>query len=62
MLEFKCKKRYLWIVFPFQMISQNRKNVEVVGVDYDIVMDYTARRSPVFVEIDGRAQISNACL
>lgn len=43
------------------MLSENRKNIEGLGADYAIFMDYINQMSPVFVEIDGRVTISNAC-
>ncbi|KOB68363.1 Apyrase, partial [Operophtera brumata] len=43
----------------FSMVSNNRKNVEVVGVDYDIVMDYIRQQSPVFAEVDGLSFVSS---
>ncbi|XP_030032452.1 apyrase isoform X1 [Manduca sexta] len=46
----------------FSMISENRRNVEVIGVDYDILMQYIRRQSPVFVDVDGRAHIDNPCI
>lgn len=44
------------------MISENRQNVEVVGVDYDVLMQYMKRQSPVIKDLDGRIQISNPCM
>ncbi|KAJ0172127.1 hypothetical protein K1T71_012100 [Dendrolimus kikuchii] len=46
----------------YSMISDNRINVEVVGVDYDILMRYIRLQSPIFAENDGRIQIEDACL
>ncbi|XP_026735542.1 apyrase-like isoform X2 [Trichoplusia ni] len=45
----------------YTMLSENRKNIEGLGADYAIFMDYINQMSPVFVEIDGRVTISNAC-
>ncbi|XP_072933664.1 apyrase-like [Epargyreus clarus] len=45
----------------FTMISDNRVNVTVVGVDYDILMTYIRRQTPVFSEVDGRILILNPC-
>ncbi|KAJ8711859.1 hypothetical protein PYW08_008813 [Mythimna loreyi] len=45
----------------YTMISENRKNIEVLGVDYDILMKYIRHQSPVFVDTDGRITITNAC-
>ncbi|KAJ8709301.1 hypothetical protein PYW07_009127 [Mythimna separata] len=45
----------------FTMISENRKNVEVLGVDYDLLMEYIRHQSPIIVDTDGRITISNAC-
>ncbi|XP_075984343.1 apyrase-like isoform X2 [Anticarsia gemmatalis] len=46
----------------YTMLSENRINVEVVGVDYDVLMSYIRSQTPVFAEADGRMQISDACL
>ncbi|KAM3962077.1 apyrase-like [Aphomia sociella] len=46
----------------FHMISNNRLNVEVIGVDYVILMDYISRHTPVFSDIDGRIHIDNPCM
>ncbi|XP_068619670.1 apyrase-like [Battus philenor] len=46
----------------FSMISDNRRNVEVIGVDYDVLMRYIEKISPVFADVDGRIQIDNPCL
>ncbi|XP_053615752.1 apyrase-like isoform X2 [Plodia interpunctella] len=46
----------------YTMISENRRNVDVVGVDYDILMRYIERLAPVFSEVDGRIHIDNPCL
>ncbi|XP_046972192.1 apyrase-like [Vanessa cardui] len=46
----------------FSMISNNRQNVEVIGVDYDVVMQYMRRQAPVIKDLDGRVQISNPCI
>ncbi|XP_049885610.1 apyrase isoform X2 [Pectinophora gossypiella] len=45
----------------FTMLSENRVNVEVVGVDYDVLMTYIAKQSPVFRDNDGRIEITNPC-
>lgn len=44
------------------MLSDNRINVEVVGIDYDVLMEYIRQQSPVFIGVDGRIHIDNACL
>ncbi|XP_060805981.1 apyrase [Amyelois transitella] len=46
----------------FSMISENRRNIEGVGRDYDILMQYIQRQSPVFSEVDGRIHIDNPCM
>ncbi|XP_012550294.1 apyrase isoform X1 [Bombyx mori] len=46
----------------FSMISNNRKNVTVVGVDYDLLMKYVRHQSPVFADVDGRIHIDNPCI
>ncbi|XP_059051895.1 apyrase-like [Achroia grisella] len=46
----------------FTMVSDNRINVEVVGLDYDILANYISRTSPLFSEVDGRIQIDNPCI
>ncbi|XP_063896930.1 apyrase [Helicoverpa armigera] len=46
----------------FTMIAENRKNIEVLGVDYDILLDYIRLHSPVFAENDGRMTVHNPCL
>lgn len=43
------------------MISNNRQNVENVGIDYDLIMQYIRQQSPVFTEVDGRIKIDNPC-
>ncbi|XP_072933663.1 apyrase-like [Epargyreus clarus] len=45
----------------FNVISDNRVNVTVVGVDYDILMTYIRHQTPVFSEVDGRIQIQSPC-
>ncbi|XP_063832432.1 apyrase-like isoform X2 [Ostrinia nubilalis] len=45
----------------FYMISENRRDVNVLGVDYDVLMQYIRQQSPVFAEVDGRISIENAC-
>ncbi|CAK1594067.1 unnamed protein product [Parnassius mnemosyne] len=45
----------------FSMIADNRRNVEVVGVDYDVLMRYIQKQSPVFIDVDGRIQIEDPC-
>ncbi|GBP15298.1 5'-nucleotidase [Eumeta japonica] len=44
------------------MISENRRNVEDVGIDYEVLQNYMARMSPILSDVDGRMQISNPCL
>ncbi|CAH0731750.1 unnamed protein product, partial [Brenthis ino] len=46
----------------FTMISENRRNVEVVGVDNVVLMQYLRRQSPLIKDLDGRIQISNPCI
>ncbi|CAB3238641.1 unnamed protein product [Arctia plantaginis] len=46
----------------FTMISENRINVDVTGVDYEVLMDYIRHQTPVFAQTEGRVQISNPCL
>ncbi|CAH0402434.1 unnamed protein product [Chilo suppressalis] len=46
----------------FSMISNNRRNVTDIGLDYEVVMDYFARQSPVFIDVDGRIQITDPCI
>ncbi|XP_050355013.1 apyrase-like isoform X1 [Nymphalis io] len=46
----------------FTMISNNRQNIEVIGVDYDVVMQYMRRQAPVIKDLDGRIQISDPCI
>ncbi|XP_013165982.1 PREDICTED: apyrase-like isoform X2 [Papilio xuthus] len=46
----------------FHMIAENRRNVEVVGVDYDLLIRYIEKLSPVFIDVDGRIQIQDPCL
>ncbi|KAL0868359.1 hypothetical protein ABMA27_007878 [Loxostege sticticalis] len=45
----------------FTMISENRRNVSVIGIDNDVLMQYIRHQSPVFVEVDGRINIEDAC-
>ncbi|XP_022817236.1 apyrase-like isoform X1 [Spodoptera litura] len=45
----------------FDMISENRRNVEVIGVDYVVLMDYIRQHAPIYAEKEGRMQISNPC-
>ncbi|CAG5038708.1 unnamed protein product [Parnassius apollo] len=45
----------------FSMIADNRRNVEVVGVDYDVLVRYIQKQSPVFIDVDGRIQIEDPC-
>ncbi|XP_063381719.1 apyrase-like [Cydia fagiglandana] len=45
----------------FSMISENRFDVEVIGVDYDLLQDYIRHQSPIFKDVDGRVEISNPC-
>ncbi|XP_049693559.2 apyrase isoform X2 [Helicoverpa armigera] len=45
----------------YNMISENRDNVTVLGVDYEVLMNYIRHQSPVFAETDGRMTISNPC-
>ncbi|XP_068619713.1 apyrase-like [Battus philenor] len=45
----------------FFMIAENRRNVEVIGVDYDILMRYIEKVSPVFMDVDGRIKIDHPC-
>lgn len=45
----------------FSMISENRFDVEVIGVDYDVLQDYIRHQSPIFKDVDGRVEISNPC-
>ncbi|KAJ8711860.1 hypothetical protein PYW08_008814 [Mythimna loreyi] len=46
----------------FSMISENRKNVLVLGVDYEILQEYIMHQTPVFADTDGRITISNPCI
>ncbi|KAI5645834.1 calcineurin-like phosphoesterase domain-containing protein [Phthorimaea operculella] len=46
----------------FSMISENRSEPEVVGVDYDVLMRYIQKQSPVFIDEDGRVQITDPCM
>ncbi|XP_045779141.1 apyrase-like [Maniola jurtina] len=46
----------------FSMISNNRENVEVLGVDYEILMNYVRQQSPIIKDLDGRLAISDPCL
>ncbi|XP_037962597.2 apyrase [Plutella xylostella] len=46
----------------FSMISENKRNVQVIGVDYAILVDYIEKNSPLVNAVDGRIQISNACV
>ncbi|CAH2095511.1 unnamed protein product [Euphydryas editha] len=46
----------------YTMISNNRQNVEVIGVDYDVVMNYMNRQAPILKDLDGRIQITDACM
>ncbi|XP_022816831.1 apyrase-like [Spodoptera litura] len=45
----------------YSMISDNRKNIEVLGVDYDILSSYVGHQSPVFAENEGRLIFNNFC-
>ncbi|KPJ12888.1 5'-nucleotidase [Papilio machaon] len=46
----------------FSMISENRRNVEVVGVDYDVLVRYIEKVSPIFIDVDRRIQIEQPCV
>ncbi|OWR43042.1 putative apyrase, partial [Danaus plexippus plexippus] len=46
----------------FSMISNNRQNVEVLGVDYDILLRYVRHQSPIMKDLDGRILIKDPCL
>ncbi|KAF9808321.1 hypothetical protein SFRURICE_008374 [Spodoptera frugiperda] len=46
----------------YTMVSNNRKNVEDVGMDYEIIKKYLEQYAPVYAERDGRMQISNPCI
>ncbi|CAG9568171.1 unnamed protein product [Danaus chrysippus] len=46
----------------FSMISNNRQNVEVLGVDYDILLQYVRHQSPIMKDLDGRILITDACM
>ncbi|XP_034835926.1 apyrase [Maniola hyperantus] len=46
----------------FSMISNNRENVEVLGVDFEILMKYVRQQSPIIQDLDGRIMISDPCL
>ncbi|CAH2261360.1 apyrase-like [Pararge aegeria] len=46
----------------FWMIANNRKNVEILGLDYEVLMDYVRQQSPIVKDLDGRIVISNPCL
>ncbi|KAL4713020.1 hypothetical protein ACJJTC_014654 [Scirpophaga incertulas] len=46
----------------FTMISENRRMVEILGIDSEIIRKYYQSRSPVFMDIDGRIQITNPCM
>ncbi|CAH0678027.1 unnamed protein product [Spodoptera exigua] len=45
----------------YNMISENRKNIEVLGVDYDVLSSYIRHQSPVFAENEGRLTFNNFC-
>ncbi|XP_050556281.1 apyrase-like [Spodoptera frugiperda] len=45
----------------YSMISENRKNIEVLGVDYDILSSYIEHQSPVFAQTEGRVTYNNFC-
>ncbi|CAH2054220.1 unnamed protein product, partial [Iphiclides podalirius] len=45
----------------FSMIADNRRNVEAIGVDYDVLMRYVEKQSPVFSDVDGRIRIEDPC-
>ncbi|CAH2054222.1 unnamed protein product, partial [Iphiclides podalirius] len=45
----------------FNMIADNRRNVEAIGVDYDVLMRYVEKQSPVFSDVDGRIRIEDPC-
>ncbi|CAH0678029.1 unnamed protein product [Spodoptera exigua] len=45
----------------YSMISENRKNIEVLGVDYDVLSSYISQQSPVFAENEGRLTFNNFC-
>lgn len=44
------------------MISNNRQNVEVIGVDYDVVMNYMKHQAIIVKDVDGRIQITDPCI
>ncbi|XP_035453240.2 apyrase-like isoform X2 [Spodoptera frugiperda] len=46
----------------YTMVSNNRKNVEDIGMDYEIIKKYLEQYAPVYAERDGRMQISNPCI
>ncbi|KAJ2954876.1 hypothetical protein O0L34_g3197 [Tuta absoluta] len=46
----------------FSMISENRSEPDVIGVDYDVLMRYIQKQSPVFIDQDGRVQITDPCM
>lgn len=62
LLQDVIDEEYSIIFSNFQMIADNRINVEVIGVDYDILIRYIRMQTPVFAESFGRIQIDNACL
>nr|XP_032522687.1 apyrase-like [Danaus plexippus plexippus] len=46
----------------YTMMSNNRQNVEVLGVDYDILLRYVRHQSPIMKDLDGRILIKDPCL
>lgn len=43
------------------MISENRINVEVTGIDFEVLIDYIRHQTPAFAQTEGRVQIFNPC-
>ncbi|XP_023943065.2 apyrase [Bicyclus anynana] len=46
----------------FSMIANNRQNVEALGVDYEVLMEYVRQQSPIIKDLDGRIVITDPCL
>ncbi|XP_061379914.1 apyrase-like [Danaus plexippus] len=46
----------------YTMMSNNRQNVEVLGVDYDLLSRYVRHQSPIMKDLDGRILIKDPCL
>lgn len=43
------------------MISENRQNVRVIGVDYEVIQQYMEHQTPVFRDVDQRIDFTSPC-